>query len=114
MSKTKGDKFLAWTMEKINALGEWVEYEYEVEYDFTPGEEDYISGPPEKCYQGNAEEFDVIDIYLCRDGQRIKLDPKNWEAAGFHGNVFDKMADEVREIFSECDEPDPPEPMDRD
>lgn len=97
-------KFIDWTLESVNPLGEYVEYEYEIEYDFTPGEPDFISGPPEKCYQGHAEEFEVIDIFLCRDGQRTKLDPKNWEAAGFTEKEFDRMADEVREIFCEKEE----------
>ena len=110
------NRTMDWTLARFNNLGEEVDVEYEVEYDVTPGEEAYTSGPPEKCYPGSPPEFEIIDIWLCNDGygRRVKLDPKNWEWAGFTAKEVERMEEAAYEKAAEYDEPDPPEPMDRD
>jgi hypothetical protein len=101
-------KSMDWQLYRINNLGEEVEVDYGIEFDLTPGEEAYISGPPEKCYPGSPPEFDVCEIWLQEYDQngnlvRTKLDPKNWEAVGFTDKELEKIQEKA---FEEANEPE--------
>lgn len=80
----------------------------EVHYDYTPGDPGQLSGPPEKCYPPEDEEFDITEVRLkwpaqipgsILDIQRLDMP----DELGF----IDHITNALREKMSE--QPDGPE-----
>ena len=71
--------------------GDLGEITVEVEYNYTPGEPGFISGPPENCYPPEPEEIEITNVRLVNP-ESIMLTIAEYLSES------DSFADEVRAI----------------
>ena len=68
-----------------------------IEYEYTPGEESFISGPPENCYEGSPEELAILGVFV----NAVWCDPNDFASAKqielWEQSILSHIAEQIEE-----------------
>jgi len=73
----------------------WAEYPLTVTGDYDPGSDGKYSGPPEDCYEGYGESFEVDTCYFIRGGLPIHINLDSFPI-NMTDEIFDKVLEEIK------------------
>jgi hypothetical protein len=78
-------------------LREYPNFDLRIEYTYSPGTPDQTRGPPEACYEGDPEEFELESVTLLYMDSELVLRAADLTALGFMSELCEDMNEKIEE-----------------